>query len=409
MALLVQKFGGTSVGSIERMQEVAKIIYNTRMQGHDVVVVVSAMHGETDRLIGLANATSTPPNPRECDALIATGEQVSSALLSMCLIGLNCPARSFSAHQIKICTNSQHRKATIVDVNTNVLEAELKAGRIPVVAGFQGVDAGGHITTIGRGGSDITAVALAAALKASECQIYTDVDGVYTTDPRVVHDARRLNQITFEEMLELASLGAKVLQNRAVEFAHQFQVPVRVLSSFTQGPGTLITTEPRKVEDTSPIVSGIAFDRNQAKLTVMGIPKSSDLSSQLLSKLSQSAIEVDMIIQNVASSTNCIDLSFTVPLDDYSAAIRLTEAAAKNVKGTNVQGNERIAKLSVVGVGMKSHAGAASMMMQALSDEGIEIHLITSSEVKISTVIDEKYMELGARTLHTIFGLGKEK
>lgn len=403
MALIVQKFGGTSVGNLERIQHVAKIVADTRRKGHDVLVVVSAMSGETDRLIDLAKSVSPNINEREYDALISTGEQVSAALVSMMLTSVNCPAISFNAAQVHIQTDGRYRKANITNVETKKLLKELAAGRVPVVAGFQGISDDGHITTIGRGGSDVTAVSLAAALKADECQIFTDVDGVYTTDPRVVQRARLLPQITFAEMLEMANLGAKVLQLRAVEFAEKYRVPLRVLSSFTEGPGTLITF--REGDIVQPQVSGIAFDRNQAKLSIMGIPNQAGFVSKILDAIGQANIAVDMLIQNVPSPDDEIDFSFTVHLDDYREALTICQAVGQSVGVKNIQGNDRIAKLSVVGLGMKTHASVASKMFSTLSEEGINIHLITSSEVKISTVIDEKYMELGARILHTAFDL----
>ncbi len=403
MALIIQKFGGTSVGNLERIQNVAKIVSKTKAQGHDVVVVVSAMHGETDRLINLAHATMPDPHPREYDVLVSTGEQVSAALLSMSLIAENYSARSYTGTQAQIKTSSQHKKAAITEINTQAILADLSEGAIPVIAGFQGVDDIGQVTTFGRGGSDITAVALAAALKADECQVYTDVEGVYTSDPRVVKEARRLPRITFEEMLELASLGAKVLQIQAVELAHKHSVPLRVLSSFEEGPGTLITFNEGDLD--SPLVSGIAFDRNQAKLTILGIPNRSGAVSHVLAAISDAGIEVDMIVQNIPSREDYVDFSFTVHLDDYKEALSLSKQVSKDFSARDVLGDDRIAKLSLVGVGMKSHAGVASKMLQALDEEGIAIHLITSSEVKISVVIDEKYTELGARTLHARFDL----
>lgn len=407
MSLIVQKFGGTSVGSLERIQHVANIIKQTRDEGNQVVVVVSAMHGETDRLIDLAHATSPQPAPNEFDALLATGEQASAALLSMTLLGAQCPARSLTGAQARIKTNKNHRKARILEIDPNVVHETLEAGQVPVIAGFQGVTEHGHVTTIGRGGSDVTAVAIAAALKADECQIYTDVNGVYTTDPRVVKQARLLEQITFEEMLEMANLGAKVMQRHAVEFAHQNRVPVRVLSSFDKGPGTLITFADQLIEE--PLVSGIAFDRDQAKITLTGIPADPASSSRILTAMSEADIDVDMMVQNVPSPKDKIDFSFTVHLDDFKEAHSKAQALGEALKAETVHGDDHIAKLSIVGLGMKTHASVAAKMLSALGEEGINIHLITSSEVKISTVIDEKYMELGARTLHNVFGLDQPK
>ena len=403
MGLIIQKFGGTSVGDMKRIQHVANIVANTRAKGHDVVVVVSAMAGETDRLLELAKTMSDDPCPRETDALIATGEQVSAALLSMSLIAKQCPARSYNGPQVSIQTSGSHRKAQIKQVNTKILLNDIAAGYVPVITGFQGINEQGHITTIGRGGSDITAVALAAALNAQECQVYTDVEGVYTSDPRVVQDARLLSTVTFEEMLELAALGAKVLQRKAVEFAHQYRVPLRVLSTFEQGEGTLITF-PEK-NDKKPSVSGIAFDRDQAKLTIIGLPNKSDTLSQVMKSMNMADIDVDMMIQNVPTSDDHVDFSFTVSREMYSKALAVTQATAEQLKAQEVLGDNKIAKLSIVGLGMKSHAGAASKMLQALAEEGIPIHLITSSEIKIAAVVDEKYLELGARTLHAAFAL----
>lgn len=401
MGLIVQKFGGTSVGDIDRIRRVSKIITNTRDQGHDVVVVVSAMKGETNRLVKLANTVVSNPNAREYDALIATGEQVSAALLSMLLIDAKYPARSYTGSQVEITTSNHHRKAEIMDIKTENLREDIREGRIPVVTGFQGINDHGHITTIGRGGSDVTAVALAAALQANECQVFTDVEGVYTSDPRVVKDARLLSQITFEEMLELATLGAKVLQRRAVELAYKHRVPLRVLSSFQEGSGTSITLLQEK--ENQALVSGIAFDRDQAKVTILGI--ASDNTSQVLMAISDANIDVDMIIQNIPTPEDLVDFSFMVHMQDYSEALSITQKIAGDLSAREVIGDDKIAKLSIVGLGMKTHASVASKMLQALGEEGIHIHLITSSEVKISAVVDEKYMELGARTLHSAFGL----
>jgi len=405
MALLVQKFGGTSVGSLERLQHVAEKIIQTRAAGHDVVVVVSAMSGETDRLISLARELNPHPDPREYAMLVSTGEQVSIALLTMALMAKGYKARSYTGKQAGICTDGHHRKARIMGVECDALKTDLQQGLIPVVAGFQGVAANGDVTTLGRGGSDTTAVALAAALKADECQIYTDVDGVYTTDPRIVPEARRLSVITFEEMLELASLGAKVLQIRSVEFAGKYNVPVRVLSSFTEGPGTLITFEQAGMEQ--PKVSGIAFNRDEAKLTLMGVPDRPGVAAQILTPVSDAGIEVDMIIQNTAVD-GVIDFTFTVHRDDYQKTLELLADVAKALEARAVIGDNKIAKLSLVGVGMRSHAGIASTMFTALGQEGINIQLISTSEIKISVVIDEKYLELGVRSLHAAFGLAEE-
>lgn len=404
MSLIVQKFGGSSVADIERIQNAAKIITETRQAGHDVVVVVSAMFGETDRLIKLAQSISAS-NLREYDALISTGEQTSAALLSMVLDSMNCPAHSFTAVQIGLRTTNDHQKARIVDINPDLLRSELRAGRVPVVTGFQGVSEVGEITTLGRGGSDLTAVALAAALEADECQIYTDVDGVYTSDPKVVPSAQRLNKITFDEMMEMASLGAKVLQNRCLEFAGKYKVPVRVLSSLRKGPGTLITFEKPTDSVEQPLIAGIAFERNQAKLTVQGIPERPGLASYILGPLSHADIDVDMIVQNVPTADSNIDFSFTLQRTDYKRSLAIVQRVANELNARQVLGSDQVAKISLVGVGMKSHAGVASTMFSALGREGIHIHLITATEIKISAVIDEKFLELGARTLHQAFGL----
>ncbi len=404
MALIVQKFGGTSVGSLERIQHIAEKVAQTRAQGHEVVVVVSAMSGETDRLIALARALGPHPDPREYATLVSTGEQVSMALVAMALLAKGCQARSYTGGQARICTDNHHKKARIMGIEADALKADLKQGFVPVVAGFQGIAANGDITTLGRGGSDTTAVALAAALEADECQIYTDVDGVYTTDPRIAPDARRLSVITFEEMLELASLGAKVLQIRSVEFAGKYNVPLRVLSSFQEGPGTLITFEQVGME--APKVSGIAFNRDEAKVTLMGVPDKPGVAARILEPVSSGGIDIDMIIQNVAVE-GIIDFTFTVHRDDYQKTLELLANVAQELEARAVIGDNKIAKLSLVGVGMRSHAGIASTMFTVLGKEGINIQLISTSEIKISVVIDEKYLELGVRSLHTAFGLGK--
>ena len=386
----------------------ARIVAETRQAGHDVVVVVSAMLGETDRLIKLAQSFSDT-NLREYDVLIATGEQVSAALLSMALESLRCPAQSLTAVQICLRTTSDHQKARIIDIDPEILRGELRAGRVPVVTGFQGVSESGEITTLGRGGSDLTAVALAAVLEAEECQIFTDVDGVYTTDPKIVPTAKRINKITFDEMMEMASLGAKVLQNRCLEFAGKYKVPVRVLSSLRKGPGTLICFEKEINSIEQPLISGIAFERNQAKLTVQGIPERPGLASYILGPLSQADIDVDMIVQNVPTSDLNIDFSFTLQRNDFKRAYSIMLRVAKELEAKQVLGNDKVAKISLVGVGMKSHAGVASTMFSSLGREGIHIHLITASEIKISAVIDEKYLDLGARTLHEAFNLDRNK
>lgn len=403
MSLIVQKFGGTSVGSVERIEAVAEKIISFRAQGHDVVVAVSAMSGETNRLIGLANEIQEQPTPREMDVLVSTGEQVTIALLCMALNKRDCEARSYTGPQVRILTDSSHTKARIKSIDETKIRADLKAGRVVVVAGFQGADENGNITTLGRGGSDTTAVALAAALKADECQIYTDVDGVYTTDPRVVARARRLDSITFEEMLEMASLGSKVLQIRAVEFAGKYKVPLRVLHSQQDGPGTLISTEEDKLMET-PAISGIAFTRDEAKLTVLGVPDTPGVAYEILGPISEANIEVDVIVQNSAEDkTN--DITFTVHRNDLSRAEKILRETASKLGAREVKTDDKIAKISLVGVGMRSHAGIASKMFKTLAEVSINIQLITTSEIKISVVVDENYMELGVRALHTAFGL----
>jgi aspartate kinase len=403
MSLIVQKFGGTSVGTVERIEMVADKVAGFRREGHDVVVAVSAMSGETNRLISLANEIDSQPTPRELDVLVSTGEQVTIALLSMALNKRGCPARSFTGSQVRILTDSSHNKARIKDIDEAKIRAELKDGRVVVVAGFQGADEHGNITTLGRGGSDTTAVALAAALKADECQIYTDVDGVYTTDPRVVNSARRLDHITFEEMLEMASLGSKVLQIRAVEFAGKYNVPLRVLHSFQDGPGTLISLEDNDDMET-PAISGIAFTRDEAKLSILGVPDIPGVAHRILGPVSDANIEVDVIVQNIgADKTN--DITFTVSRSDLAKAEAILQATATELGAREVVTDSKIAKVSIVGVGMRSHAGVASKMFKSLADMNINIQLITTSEIKISVVIDEKFLELAVRALHSTFDL----
>lgn len=405
MALIVQKYGGTSVGTVERIEAVADKIKGFREQGHDVVVVVSAMSGETNRLIGLAKALHVDPVPREMDVLVSTGEQVTIALLSMALNVKGCPARSYTGAQVRILTDESHNKARIRDIDDEKIRRDLDAGTVVVVAGFQGVDAEGNITTLGRGGSDTTAVALAAALKADECQIYTDVDGVYTTDPRVVEGARRMERITFEEMLEMASLGSKILQIRSVEFAGKYKVPLRVLSSFEEGPGTLITIEDESTVE-KPVISGIAFNRDEAKLTVLGVPDIPGVASRILGPISEANIEVDMIVQNVAADKST-DFTFTVHRNDYDKAEAVLQRVAAELGAREVSGNNKIAKVSIVGVGMRSHAGVASKMFTALAADSINIQMISTSEIKVSVVIAEKYLELAVRGLHSAFELAE--
>ncbi len=406
MALFVQKFGGTSVGTVDRIEAVADRIVASRASGHDIVVVVSAMSGETNRLIGLAEQIQGQPSPRELDVLVSTGEQVTIALLCMALHKRGCAARSFTGGQVRILTDESHTRARIREIDSERINAELGSGSVVVVAGFQGVDESGNITTLGRGGSDTSAVALAAALRADECQIYTDVKGVYTTDPRVVEDARLLRSITFEEMLELASLGAKVLQIRAVEFAGKYKVPLRVLSSFEDDPGTLISLEDDK-EMEAPIISGIAFTRDEAKVTVTGVPDVPGVAYQVLGPVSDAGIEVDVIVQNV-SADGSTDITFTVKRQDSEQTRGLVAEIAERIGAKNVSFDKKIAKVSLVGVGMRSHAGIASKMFKTLADESINIQIITTSEIKISVVIEEKYLELAVRSLHAAFGLGSD-
>ena len=405
MALIVQKFGGTSVGSVERIEQVADKVKKFRDAGDDLVVVLSAMSGETNRLIDLAKAISgdQQPLPRELDVIVSTGEQVTIALLAMALNKRGVPAVSYTGSQVRILTDSAHTKARILQIDDQKIRTDLKAGRVVIVAGFQGVDEHGNITTLGRGGSDTTGVALAAALKADECQIYTDVDGVYTTDPRVVPVAQRLDKITFEEMLEMASLGSKVLQIRAVEFAGKYNVPLRVLHSFKEGPGTLITIDEEETME-QPIISGIAFNRDEAKLTIRGVPDTPGVAFKILGPISAANIEVDMIVQNVAHD-NTTDFTFTVHRNDYQAALQVLETTAREISAREVIGDTKIAKVSIVGVGMRSHAGVASRMFESLAKESINIQMISTSEIKVSVVIEEKYLELAVRALHTAFEL----
>ncbi|MDH5480879.1 MAG: aspartate kinase [Nitrosomonas sp.] len=405
MAFFIQKYGGTSVGSTERIKNVARRVAKFHAQGHQIVVVVSAMSGETNRLIGLAHEVQETPDPREMDVIISTGEQVSIALLSMALKEQNVQAKSYTGTQVRILTDNAHTKARILSIDENKIHADLDAGYVVVVAGFQGVDENGSITTLGRGGSDTTGVALAAALNADECQIYTDVDGIYTTDPRVVPEARRLNTITFEEMLEMASLGSKVLQLRAVEFAGKYKIKLRVLSSFEdEGQGTLITFE----EDGNmeqAVISGIAFNRDEAKITVLGVPDHPGIAYQILGPVADGNIDVDMIIQNVGHD-GLTDFSFTVHRNDFNSTLGiLRDKIQPHIGARDVIGGDRIAKVSIIGVGMRSHAGIASKMFRILAEEGINIQMIATSEIKISVIVDEKYMELAVRVLHKAFDL----
>ncbi len=408
MALIVQKYGGTSVGSPDRIRNVAQRVAKFKMLGHQVVVVVSAMSGETNRLVALAKDVQPNPDPREMDVLLSTGEQVTIALLSMALMELGLKAKSYTGSQVKILTDNAHTKARILDIDENNIRADLDAGHVVVVAGFQGVDEKGNITTLGRGGSDTTGVALAAALDADECQIYTDVDGVYTTDPRIVPEARRLKTITFEEMLEMASLGSKVLQIRSVEFAGKYKVKLRVLSSFEdEGEGTLITFEEEDNMEQA-IISGIAFNRDEAKITVLGVPDRPGIAYQILGPVADANVDVDMIIQNVGAD-GTTDFTFTVHRNDYKKTLDVLKGVQAHIGAREISGDDHIAKVSVIGVGMRSHAGIASAMFRTLAEEGINIQMISTSEIKISVVIDEKYMELAVRVLHKIFELDQEQ
>ena len=405
MGLIVQKYGGTSVGSPERIKNVARRVARWHRDGHQVVVVVSAMSGETNRLIALAKEIQAHPDPRELDVMVSTGEQVTIALLSMALLDLGLKARSYTGRQVRILTDSAYTKARIVKIDEERIQADLSDGYVIVVAGFQGEDEGGNITTLGRGGSDTTGVALAAALKAEECQIYTDVDGVYTTDPRIVPEARRLNTVTFEEMLEMASLGSKVLQIRSVEFAGKYKVKLRVLSSFEEtGEGTLITfEEDDKMEQAT--ISGIAFNRDEAKITILGVPDRPGIAYQILGPVGDANIDVDMIVQNVGHD-GMTDMTFTVHRNDYAKAVKILKDQVKpHIKCRDVTGDERIAKVSIVGMGMRSHAGIAAQMFRTLAEEGINIQMISTSEIKITVVIEEKYTELAVRVLHKAFEL----
>jgi len=404
MALIVQKYGGTSVASVERIKNVARRVAGWKSRGHQLVVVVSAMAGETNRLIALAKELQAHPDPRELDVMVSTGEQVTIALLSMALMELDLKARSYTGAQVRILTDSAFTRARIVSIDEKRIRADLADGYVVVVAGFQGVDGQGNITTLGRGGSDTTGVALAAALKADECQIYTDVDGVYTTDPRIVPEARRLKTITFEEMLEMASLGSRVLQIRSVEYAGKYQVRMRVLSSFEEeGEGTLITFEEDDKMETATI-SGIAFNRDEAKITILGVPDRPGIAYQILGPIGDAGVDVDMIVQNVGHD-GLTDFSFTVHRSDYRKTLKLLEPVVKHIQARGVASGDKIAKVSAVGVGMRSHAGIASTMFRTLAEEGINIEMISTSEIKISVVIDEKYLELAVRALHKAFGL----
>lgn len=406
MALIVQKYGGTSVGSIERIKNVASKVIKAKQQGHDLIVVLSAMGGETDRLINLLSEMGAVESvPREYAMAVSTGEQVSVALLAAYLQSLGYSAKSFTGMQAGILTDDAHRKARILEIDSDPLQKALAEGVIPVVAGFQGMNKQGDITTLGRGGSDTTAVAIAAALQAQECQIFTDVEGIYTADPRVVPDARLLKHITFEEMLEMASLGAKVLQKRSVEFVGKYKVNLRVLSSFAQGQGTLVTYEELAMEQ--PIVSGIAFNKHEAKLTIRGVPDTPGVAASILAPIGAADIDIDMIIQNVGLD-GTTDFTFTVNRDEYIQAFTILEEITKKLNAKEVRGDQKIAKISLIGVGMRTHAGVAEKMFTTLGKEGINIQLISTSEIKVSVVIDEKYLELAVRALHSAFELDKE-
>jgi aspartate kinase len=404
MALIVQKYGGTSVGSPERIQNVARRVARYYREGHRLVVVVSAMSGETNRLVALTQALASDPNPREVDQVISTGEQVTIGLLAIALQELGVPAVSFTGWQVPIRTDSAFTKARILSIERAALDRVLDAGKVAVVAGFQGIAPEGNVTTLGRGGSDTTAVAVAAALAADECQIYTDVDGVYTTDPRIVPEARKLNQITFEEMLEMASMGSKVLQIRSVEFAGKYKVKLRVLSSFEEeGEGTLITVE-EELSMEQPIISGIAFNRDEAKLTLVGVPDRPGVAYRILGPVAEANIDVDMIVQNIGHD-GTTDFSFTVAKNDFKRAMAILEGLKAEFGAREVLGDKGVCKVSIVGVGMRSHPGVAAKMFRTLAEEGINIQMISTSEIKISVLIDEKYLELAVRALHKAFGL----
>lgn len=405
MPLIVEKYGGSSVGTSERIRAVADRVAASHRAGEDLVVVLSAMAGETDRLLELARDIDPEADARETDVLVSTGEQVTIALLTMALHKLDVPARSYTGGQVRILTDNVHGKARILDIDADMVRTDIEQRNVVVIAGFQGADGEGNITTLGRGGSDTTAVAMAAALQADECRIYTDVDGVYTADPRIVPDARRLQQITVEEMLELSSLGAKVLQTRSVEFAGKYKVPLRVLSSFESGKGTLITYEVNKMEQ--PLIAGIAYNRDEAKLTIRGVPDQPGVASTIFGQISEAHVNVDMIIQNVAQD-GTTDLTFTVNRSEYTHARSILERISTQLKAREVVGDDQLAKISIVGVGMRSHAGIASTMFEAMANEGINIELISTSEIKISIGVADRYVELAVRALHKAFGLEVE-
>ncbi len=405
MALVVQKYGGTSVGDIDRIRNVARKVVHTKDEGHQVVVVVSAMSGETDKLIRLAKQVTPEPDEREMDVLISTGEQVSIALLAMTLKAMGCDAKSYLGFQIKIATDSAFGKARITGIESEKMLEDLKNGRVVVVAGFQGVDESENITTLGRGGSDTTAVAVAAAIRADVCEIYTDVDGVYTTDPNVCSKARKLSRISYDEMLEMASLGAKVLQIRSVEFAKKYNVPIHVRSSFNDNPGTIVCKEEREMERV--VVSGVTYNKNEAKIEIMRVPDIPGVAAKLFKPIADANIVVDMIIQTSSTEKGCADLAFTVPKTDFSKALQIVKESVQQIGGKEVLSDENIAKVSIVGVGMRSHSNVAAQMFSALAKEGVNIQMISTSEIKISCVIDSKYTELAVRALHDAFELDK--
>jgi aspartate kinase len=405
MALVVKKFGGTSVGDIDKIKNVARKVAKAKDKGDDLIVVVSAMSGETNKLVDYTNKTAEIPDLREYDVVVSTGEQVTIGLLSIALNAMGHKAKSFLGFQVPIVTDSAYSKSRILKIEDTKIRKALKDGYIVVVAGFQGIDDKGNITTLGRGGSDTTAVALAAALKADVCEIYTDVDGVYTTDPNIVPEARRLDKISFEEMLEMASLGAKVLQTRSVEFAMKYKVPVMVKSTFTESGGTLVT-EDKDMEEA--VVSGIAYDKNEAKITLVQIPDKPGIASKLFKPLTDANINVDMIVQNISTEGNT-DLTFTVAKSDFKRAMEIIKDIAKDINAKNVVSDQSIAKISIIGAGMRSHAGVAQQMFSALAKENINIQMISTSEIKISCVIEAKYTELAVRVLHEAFGLDKAK
>jgi aspartate kinase len=405
MALVVQKYGGTSVGTVERIRNVARRVAKTYDDGNDVVVILSAMSGETNRLVALAEEVCEFPNEREYDVLVSTGEQVTIALLAMCLQSMGYNAKSYLGDQIPMLTDNAHSRARIVSIDDKKLREDLKNGTIIVVAGFQGVDDDGNITTLGRGGSDTSAVAIAAGLKADVCEIYTDVDGVYTTDPRIVPEARKIDRISYEEMLEMASLGAKILQIRSVEFAKKYNVVIHVRTSFDDRPGTLVMKEDKDME--TVLVSGVAYNKDEAKISICGIPDKPGIAAKIFTPLSDNNITVDMIIQNI-STQGATDLTFTVPTADFKKALEIIEGVAAEIGAREVSHDENIAKISIIGVGMRSHSGVASTMFEALSHEGINVQMISTSEIKVSCVIDMKYTELAVRVLHQAFGLDRQ-